>query len=298
MFQLPTWNTNPSPVSEGDDPTITYDVHACSVTVKVTDKGDGKLNAEVTYPENTTYTNVVLTPAEGEIKVTKKLTGRNWKDGDGFTFTIEADEYKPEASAVPVDDNGDPVTEVKAKSADAVSFGKITFTKAGGYKYVVRETEGDLKHVTYDTEDHVVTNNVEDDGNGGLVAKEGSSLKPTVEVENVYTPAEPDFNLKVKDTNDSTGETSDWQDSADYDEGDEVPFKVDVTLPDDGAVFTNKKTKKPTTPTNPNKPTTPTRSTLAKTSDLASPLLPQLTMLGSALLGGGVVLKRRKRRRD
>ena len=38
------------------------------------------------------------------------------------------------------------------------------------------------------------------------------------------------------------------------------------------------------------------KSKLAKTSDLASPFLPQLTMLGSALLGGGVVLRRRKRR--
>ena len=62
---------------------------------------------------------------------------------------------------------------------------------------------------------------------------------------------------------------------------------------DDGATFTNvkKATKK-----SEKKETK--KSKLAKTSDLASPLLPQLTMLGSALLGGGVVLKRRKRRRD
>lgn len=31
---------------------------------------------------------------------------------------------------------------------------------------------------------------------------------------------------KVKDTNDSTGVTSDWQDSADYDIGDDVPFRL------------------------------------------------------------------------
>lgn len=35
---------------------------------------------------------------------------------------------------------------------------------------------------------------------------------------------------KVKDKNDSTGETSEWQDSADYDIGDAVPFKLSGTV--------------------------------------------------------------------
>ena len=40
----------------------------------------------------------------------------------------------------------------------------------------------------------------------------------------------PSFEKKVKDTNDSTGATSDWQDSADYDIGDAVPFKLTGTV--------------------------------------------------------------------
>lgn len=36
---------------------------------------------------------------------------------------------------------------------------------------------------------------------------------------------------KVKDTNDSTGETTGWQDSADYDIGDYIPFQLKATLP-------------------------------------------------------------------
>lgn len=35
---------------------------------------------------------------------------------------------------------------------------------------------------------------------------------------------------KVKETNDSTGETTDWQDSASYDIGDDVPFKLSATI--------------------------------------------------------------------
>ena len=35
---------------------------------------------------------------------------------------------------------------------------------------------------------------------------------------------------KVKDTNDTTGDTTGWQDSADYDIGDDVPFQLTATL--------------------------------------------------------------------
>lgn len=41
----------------------------------------------------------------------------------------------------------------------------------------------------------------------------------------------PSVEKKVKDTNDTTGETSDWQDSADYDINDSVPFQLTATLP-------------------------------------------------------------------
>ena len=40
----------------------------------------------------------------------------------------------------------------------------------------------------------------------------------------------PQFKKKIKDTNDTTGAISDWQDSADYDIGDQVPFKLEGTV--------------------------------------------------------------------
>lgn len=40
----------------------------------------------------------------------------------------------------------------------------------------------------------------------------------------------PSFEKKIKDTNDTTGETSGWQDSADYDIGDKIPFKLEGTV--------------------------------------------------------------------
>lgn len=47
----------------------------------------------------------------------------------------------------------------------------------------------------------------------------------------------PSFQKKVKDTNDTTGDTSNWQDSADYDIGDEVPFQLKATLPSNYADY-------------------------------------------------------------
>ena len=41
----------------------------------------------------------------------------------------------------------------------------------------------------------------------------------------------PSVEKKVKDTNDTTGDTTGWQDSADYDITDAVPFQLTATLP-------------------------------------------------------------------
>lgn len=55
---------------------------------------------------------------------------------------------------------------------------------------------------------------------------------------------QPSVEKKVQDTNDSDGTTSGWQDSADYDVTDEVPFQLTATLPTDAADFAAYKTYK------------------------------------------------------
>lgn len=47
----------------------------------------------------------------------------------------------------------------------------------------------------------------------------------------------PSMIKKIKDTNDTTGQTSDWIDSADYDIGDHVPFRLTGTLPSNFAAY-------------------------------------------------------------
>lgn len=47
----------------------------------------------------------------------------------------------------------------------------------------------------------------------------------------------PTVEKKVKDSNDTTGVTSDWQDSADHDINDKVPFQLTATLPENYASY-------------------------------------------------------------
>lgn len=54
----------------------------------------------------------------------------------------------------------------------------------------------------------------------------------------------PTFQKKVKDKNDTDGQTTDWQDSADYDVNDHVPFQLTATLPTDDKDFAAYKTYK------------------------------------------------------
>lgn len=51
----------------------------------------------------------------------------------------------------------------------------------------------------------------------------------------------PTVQKKVQDTNDSTGDKTNWQDSADYDIGDDVPYQITGTMPNNIADYTSYK---------------------------------------------------------
>lgn len=81
------------------------------------------------------------------------------------------------------------------------------------------------------------------DKDGSVSGNDASTLYITKVVGDVTISPKsdvPSFEKKVKDTNDTTGDTSGWQDSADYDVNDKVPFKLTATLPankDDFAAY-------------------------------------------------------------
>ena len=119
------------------------------------------------------FTNDCSQSCEGEIMVRKVLNGRPWTYNDSFTFTISAREGTPMPPQTTI-------TITRRDPDQTRSFGTIVFTQAGTYVYSVSELRGGDRHLRYDTREHTVTIEVVSDGNGNLVAKEGTQLIRTV----------------------------------------------------------------------------------------------------------------------
>ena len=182
----------------------TYDDHEAFVTVHVTDDGEGKLEATVSY-DNTgaktdadkgvdnaaAFTNAYSASStdadtgSANVQLTKVLEGKAW-NGDSFTFEI-----KPESNTAGIDPANMPMpnadadgdgsnntvtvnapTETDDKTA-IFSFGKITFDTPGTYVYKVTEVEGDNAGITYSKNVATITITVTDNHQGALVATVG-----------------------------------------------------------------------------------------------------------------------------
>lgn len=176
---------------------ITYDDKTYTIVTTITDKGDGTLEAkhELKGAEDVqsikfenTYS---VTPLETEVDfgLSKAIDGRDWTDGDKFSFTITA----PEGAPLP-----DPatVTVSKKDAKDGIAtikFGKIHYAAAGTYKYEIRENAGSTVGMTYDA--HVATAEVTvtEDGDGILTAnvtkKENGRFTNTYRTELDYAAA-------------------------------------------------------------------------------------------------------------
>ena len=121
---------------------VSYDTAAHQVTVTVSYNVEtDKMTASVKYDgaNSLTITNT-FAPAEASPEVTKALTGREWTDDDSFTFTLAA---VTEGAPLPAT-----VTGTATKAQPKVSFGTITFNKAGTYEYTITETAGSIPGVT------------------------------------------------------------------------------------------------------------------------------------------------------
>ena len=107
---------------------------------------DHTANYDITYVPGTL---TILSPATAEISVTKALVGRDWNEGDIFTFTLA-----PVTENAPMPTN----TQVMATEADpTASFGEVTYDRAGTYEYTITEEDGGITGVNYDTTAHKVT---------------------------------------------------------------------------------------------------------------------------------------------
>ena len=173
---------------------ITYGDAKFTIETTITDNGDGTLSAnhELKGDKPATFENSYsVTPADADLDfgLSKAIDGREWTDGDEFSFTITA----PDGAPLP---NPATVTVSNHDAKDgiaAIKFGKIHYTAAGTYKYEIRENAGSTVGMTYDA--HVATAEVTvtEDGDGTLTAnvtkKENGRFTNTYRSELNYTAA-------------------------------------------------------------------------------------------------------------
>ena len=149
-------------------------------TFKITlkDDGNGQLTATCDPKEGPkfTFTNTysveeLPSSITDQIKIDKKLTGRDLKKGE-FTFELL--------------ENGDVVATGSNDASGNVTFDKITYTQPGHHTYTVREVNNDLGGVTYDDQAYTVYTQIIDQGNGKLKAEH----QAVVQLDNEFAPIE------------------------------------------------------------------------------------------------------------
>ena len=122
------------------------------------DNGHGTITAglvNTTAPTVTVTNTYTPTAYEAEFKGSKELSGRDWKDGDTFNFTLTASGNAP----MPAEGTTGKTKTVTVNENNAAdfSFGEITFTQPGTYMYTIREDRGSIPGVSYDGSTYTVT---------------------------------------------------------------------------------------------------------------------------------------------
>ena len=190
---------------KGSDTDVDYDAMTVTMTVTVTENSKGELQATVKYSaeggfkssdDDKIFNNYVVAPVKVKFDFTKKLAGRELKDGE-FKFILK-------------DANGQEVETVANKKDGTVTFTEISFdnTKVGTHTYTVEEVIPATKEVgmTYDTMKATITVEVAKNGHalttvtnvsstGGVDANgNATDGKEDKEFNNKITPPEtPEF---------------------------------------------------------------------------------------------------------
>lgn len=121
-----------------------YETSYQSQKVKITANELWEANPDANTADNVKKWDVTVTNthkksilAEGSIKVSKSISGRDWKNGDSFNFIIVGSDSTQNAPLP----NPDSVAIGTNTENHEASFGEIEYKTAGTYTYTVKETK-------------------------------------------------------------------------------------------------------------------------------------------------------------
>lgn len=170
----------------GAEPGMVYDTHALTYTVKVTDGGNGALNAKAIVTSTSgpeTFTNTYQPAATGLALGAQKSYVKKDDNtpivlkGGEFTFDVYEGNLTAEQLA-----EANPVRTATNDTNGSVGFDAFSYAKPGTHEYTIVERKGDLAYVTYDAAVHHAVVTVADNA-GTLqasVAYDGTdATKPT-----------------------------------------------------------------------------------------------------------------------
>ena len=169
---------------------ITYSTAEYTIVTKVTDNGDGTLGVEhkLQGTEPAEFKNSYnLTPKDSsvtdKVKATKKLTGRDLKDGEFRFELVEGEDAK--------------VVATGTNAADGkITMSEITYSKPGKHTYTLREVPGDAGNgITYDSKTYTIETTITDNGDGTLNATHELKGAGEAKFNNSYKPNPDEFSV-------------------------------------------------------------------------------------------------------
>lgn len=214
------------PADRDKVPGVTYDNCTHEVVISVIDNLDGtltvttKIDGQVVSDDSrrvlfeNTYHAEDATVATADFGLTKVLEGRDWQNGDSFTFLLEGVNGAP----VPMGDDGAPSTEVAVSSNDAtdgvakIDFGSIVYTQAGQYEYKVTEEHGSAGGMTYSNNVAILRVTVRDNTETGKLEASVERVSGDGEFVNTYDSSIPSDQL-VSPHFSKVLKGRDWRDS-------------------------------------------------------------------------------------
>lgn len=151
----------------------------------------------------------------------KTLSDIQWGSGvNAFTYAGESDAAKI----------ADKLTGQKEDSDDAKAFSKLAGANVTTPAATAESSNGQAV-LEVSAPGYYLVKDVDGSQNGNDAAYTRFMMEVVGNVTAQVKNDKPTVQKKVKETNDSTGETTDWQDAADYDINDTVPFQLKATLP-------------------------------------------------------------------